>query len=186
MRDFGAGAVRIVGLRGRRVVGIGNVGVDAKRGGKRIVGADAKAGGGFFNECGRLIVAVDRGGDALIILDAVHGSDAEAAEKFEATLEKRERIGAEDTLVDRVTVQVLATAETQAEWIARGDERGIREVGEALGPVGAIVGNVRRERLPERVALRAIADALNARGIATARGGRWAAQTVANVLKRAA
>lgn len=34
--------------------------------------------------------------------------------------------------------------------------------------------------------LRAIADALNARGIATARGGRWAAQTVANVLKRAA
>jgi DNA invertase Pin-like site-specific DNA recombinase len=34
--------------------------------------------------------------------------------------------------------------------------------------------------------LRGIADALNARGIATARGGRWAAQTVANVLKRAA
>jgi len=34
--------------------------------------------------------------------------------------------------------------------------------------------------------LRAIADALNARGIATARGGRWGAQTVANVLKRAA
>lgn len=34
--------------------------------------------------------------------------------------------------------------------------------------------------------LRAIADALNARGIATARGGRWAAQTVANLLARAA
>ena len=33
--------------------------------------------------------------------------------------------------------------------------------------------------------LRAIADALNARGIATARGGRWAAQTVANVKNRA-
>jgi DNA invertase Pin-like site-specific DNA recombinase len=33
--------------------------------------------------------------------------------------------------------------------------------------------------------LRAIADALNARGIPTARGGRWQAQTVANVIERA-
>jgi len=32
--------------------------------------------------------------------------------------------------------------------------------------------------------LRSIATALNARGIATARGGRWEAQTVANVLRR--
>jgi hypothetical protein len=34
--------------------------------------------------------------------------------------------------------------------------------------------------------LRQIAAALNARGIATARGGKWEAQTVANILKRAA
>jgi hypothetical protein len=33
--------------------------------------------------------------------------------------------------------------------------------------------------------LREIADALNARGIATARGGQWYAQSVANVLERA-
>jgi hypothetical protein len=33
--------------------------------------------------------------------------------------------------------------------------------------------------------LRAIAEALNARGIPTARGGRWQAQTVANALARA-
>jgi DNA invertase Pin-like site-specific DNA recombinase len=33
--------------------------------------------------------------------------------------------------------------------------------------------------------LRAIAEALNARGVATARGGRWQAQTVINVLARA-
>ena len=32
--------------------------------------------------------------------------------------------------------------------------------------------------------LRQIAAALNARGIATARGGKWEAQTVANVLRR--
>ena len=34
--------------------------------------------------------------------------------------------------------------------------------------------------------LRQIAAALNVRGIATARGGKWEAQTVANVLKRVA
>jgi hypothetical protein len=32
---------------------------------------------------------------------------------------------------------------------------------------------------------REIADALNARGIATARGGQWYAQSVANILGRA-
>ena len=32
--------------------------------------------------------------------------------------------------------------------------------------------------------LRAIAEALNARGIATARGGRWQAMTVSNLLAR--
>jgi hypothetical protein len=31
---------------------------------------------------------------------------------------------------------------------------------------------------------RALAEALNARGIATARGGRWQAMTVSNVLSR--
>jgi hypothetical protein len=33
--------------------------------------------------------------------------------------------------------------------------------------------------------LREIAEALNARGIATARGGQWHAQSVANILERA-
>jgi hypothetical protein len=33
--------------------------------------------------------------------------------------------------------------------------------------------------------LREIADALNARGITTARGGQWYAQSVANILERA-
>jgi Recombinase len=33
--------------------------------------------------------------------------------------------------------------------------------------------------------LRAIAEALNARGVPTARGGRWQAMTVSNLLARA-
>jgi hypothetical protein len=32
--------------------------------------------------------------------------------------------------------------------------------------------------------LRAIAEALNARGVATARGGKWQAMTVSNLLAR--
>jgi hypothetical protein len=36
-----------------------------------------------------------------------------------------------------------------------------------------------------RTLMREIADALNARGIATARGGQWYAQSVANILERA-
>jgi Recombinase len=41
---------------------------------------------------------------------------------------------------------------------------------------------------PQRLSksLRQIAAALNARGIATARGGKWEATTVANILKRVA
>ena len=33
--------------------------------------------------------------------------------------------------------------------------------------------------------LRDIADALNARGVATARGGQWHAKSVSNILERA-
>jgi Recombinase len=38
----------------------------------------------------------------------------------------------------------------------------------------------------EGASLRKIAEALNARGIASARGGTWAATQVADILKRAA
>jgi hypothetical protein len=41
-----------------------------------------------------------------------------------------------------------------------------------------------RPRLQEQKTLREIAAALNSRGIAAARGGKWEAATVANVLRR--
>jgi DNA invertase Pin-like site-specific DNA recombinase len=37
---------------------------------------------------------------------------------------------------------------------------------------------------PAQTSLRAIAEALNARGVATARGGKWQAMTVRNLLAR--
>lgn len=52
--------------------------------------------------------------------------------------------------------------------------------------VRIVMPAIREAKAAGATSLRAIADALNARGIATARGGRWQAQSVANVLKRAA
>jgi DNA invertase Pin-like site-specific DNA recombinase len=43
---------------------------------------------------------------------------------------------------------------------------------------------IREIQQASATSLRAIAEALNARGIATARGGRWQAMTVSNVLSR--
>jgi hypothetical protein len=50
----------------------------------------------------------------------------------------------------------------------------------------ALAPAIREAQAAGAKSLRQIAAALNTRGIATARGGRWEAQTVANVLRRAA
>ncbi len=50
----------------------------------------------------------------------------------------------------------------------------------------AVAPAIREARAAGATSLRQVAAALNARGIATARGGRWEAQTVANVLRRVA
>ena len=50
----------------------------------------------------------------------------------------------------------------------------------------AVAPVIREAQAAGAKSLRQIAAALNARGIATARGGKWEAATVANVLKRAA
>jgi hypothetical protein len=49
----------------------------------------------------------------------------------------------------------------------------------------AVAPAIREAQAAGAKSLRQIAAALNGRGIATARGGRWEAQTVANVLRRA-
>jgi len=43
---------------------------------------------------------------------------------------------------------------------------------------------IREAKAAGATSLRSIAAALNVQGIATTRGGRWEAQTVANVLRR--
>jgi DNA invertase Pin-like site-specific DNA recombinase len=93
---------------------------------------------------------------------------------------------------------MIATRTREA--LARAKARGVRLGGPKLAQarkvaVGAIETNADRHAanvLPiiheiqaaGATSLRAIADALNARGVPTARGGRWQAQTVANILAR--
>jgi hypothetical protein len=56
---------------------------------------------------------------------------------------------------------------------------------EADSVADAVAPAIREARAAGAKSLRQIAAALNARGIATARGKKWEAVTVANVLRRA-
>jgi DNA invertase Pin-like site-specific DNA recombinase len=84
--------------------------------------------------------------------------------------------------------------------LARAKARGVKLGGPKLAQarkvaVGAIETNadrhaanvlpiIREIQATGATSLRAIADALNARGVPTARGSRWQAQTVANIRVR--
>ena len=57
---------------------------------------------------------------------------------------------------------------------------------EAEAHADTVLPAIREAQAAGAKSLREIAAALNGRGIATARGGKWEATTVRNILKRAA
>jgi DNA invertase Pin-like site-specific DNA recombinase len=57
---------------------------------------------------------------------------------------------------------------------------------EASAHADAVMPSIRAAQAAGAKSLRQIAAVLNGRGVATARGGKWEAATVANVLKRVA
>ena len=117
-----------------------------------------------------------------------HGADADSftLHLFAALAEK------ERALISARTKAALAAA--KARGVALGNPRlsEARAVANARHKAGAdtfavsVTPAIREAQAAGAKTLRQLADALNARGIATARGGRWEAQTVANVLKRIA
>ena len=104
-----------------------------------------------------------------------------------AALAEKER-----AVISQRTKAALAAAK------ARGQALGNPRLAEARATVNAIrtagadtfaatiVPVIVEAGASRRQSLRQIAAALNGRGVATARGGRWEAATVANVLKRVA
>lgn len=90
-----------------------------------------------------------------------------------------------DTISER-TAAALAHKVEQGEHVGR-TPYGYRIEGAKLAAVEsqAVVIATAVELRAQGLTLRAIADELNRRGIATQRGGRWQAQTVKNILSRA-
>jgi DNA invertase Pin-like site-specific DNA recombinase len=100
------------------------------------------------------------------------GGDIAALHLFAALAEK------ERAMISTRTRDALGRAK------ARGVKLGGPKLGQARKAAAkAIEANADRQRAGA-TSLRAIAEALNARGIATARGGRWQAMTVSNLLAR--
>jgi DNA invertase Pin-like site-specific DNA recombinase len=98
----------------------------------------------------------------------------------------------ERALISQRTKAALAAAK------ARGQTLGNPRLADACAAINAgrvagaeahadtVLPAIREVQAAGATSLRQIAAALNGRGIATARGGRWEAQTVANILRRAA
>jgi DNA invertase Pin-like site-specific DNA recombinase len=96
----------------------------------------------------------------------------------------------ERDMISRRTKEALAAAKARGiklgnpnlfECRARGAEQNARDARAFAARVQAIIAEIARQGFKSR---RSIAQELNRRAIPTARGGRWGAQTVANVLGR--
>lgn len=96
----------------------------------------------------------------------------------------------ERNLISARTKAALAAAKARGTQLGNprlADARAVahaRLKGDAEAHARTVAPAIREARAAGATSLRSIATALNARGIATARGGRWEAQTVANVLRR--
>ena len=96
----------------------------------------------------------------------------------------------ERDMISRRTKEALAAAKVRGiklgnprlfQCRARGAEKNERDASAFAARVQPIIAEIGRQGFKSR---RAIAEELNRRAIPTARGGRWGAQTVANVLER--
>jgi DNA invertase Pin-like site-specific DNA recombinase len=114
------------------------------------------------------------------------GADVEAFMlHLHTALAERER----KTISER-TKAALSAAKARGQRLGNPRLADARAIANAHHKVGAetfadtVAPAIREAQAAGANTLRQIAAALNGRGISTARGGRWAAQTVANVLRR--
>jgi DNA invertase Pin-like site-specific DNA recombinase len=104
-----------------------------------------------------------------------------------AALAEKER-----AVISQRTKAALAAAKARGQVLGNPRLDDARAIGNALqkneaeAHASAVMPAIREAQAAGATSLRQIALALNGRGIATARGGKWEAQTVANILRRAA
>ena len=102
-----------------------------------------------------------------------------------AALAEKER-----AVISQRTVAALAAAKARGQALGNPRLSEARAIANAAHKAAAdtfadkIAPAIREAQVAGAKSLREIAAALNGRGIATARGGKWEAQTVANVLRR--
>jgi DNA invertase Pin-like site-specific DNA recombinase len=102
-----------------------------------------------------------------------------------AALAERER-----KIISERTVAALAAAKARGQALGNPRLSEARAIANARHKAGAdahadnVTPAIREAQAAGAKSLRQIAAALNARGVATARGGKWEAATVANVLRR--
>src|SRR5271169_5937810 len=102
-----------------------------------------------------------------------------------AALAERER-----KVISERTVAALVAAKARGQALGNPRLSEARAIANAAHKAGAdafadrIVPAIREAQAAGARTLREIAAALNGRGIATPRGGKWEAQSVANVLRR--
>lgn len=117
-----------------------------------------------------------------------HGADADPFMlHLYAALAEKER-----ALISSRTKAALTAAKARGTVLGNPRLSEARAVANARHKAGAdafatsVTPAIREAQNAGAKTLRQIADALNGRGVTTARGGRWEAQTVANVLRRVA
>src|SRR5580700_1148478 len=104
-----------------------------------------------------------------------------------AALAEKERV-----VISRRTKAALAAAKARGQMLGNprlADARTIAHAAlkaEASAHAHPVMPSIREAQAAGARSLRAIAAVLNGRGVATARGGKWEAATVTNVLKRVA
>ncbi len=95
-------------------------------------------------------------------------------------------------MISARTKAALAAARARGQTLGNPRLSEARAIAHAASRAGAdahadaVMPAIREAQAAGAKSLREIAAALNARGIATARGGKWEATTVRNILKRAA
>ncbi len=120
-----------------------------------------------------------------ICADLGPGADPFMLHLFAAIAEK------ERALISARTKAALAAAKARGQALGNprlSEARAIANTAhkaEADAHTALVAPAIREAQAAGAKSLRQIAAALNARGIATARGGKWEAQTVANVMRRA-